>query len=374
MTEVVIPNTIKTFGPYVFYFCEDMVATIPSSVILIDDHAFTCCKKITADDLSNVTTFGSFALVSCEKIENIKLGSSVKTIGAWAFEHTGITKITIPKSVENVGEAAFGLCEKLQSITVEDGNPYFDSRNNCNGIFLKQTKTLLAGCMNTFIPEETDTIGYGAFYYHSGLKEIMLPDNLKAIADYAFTGTGLSTITIPESVDSIGKQAFRNCANLATFKVMSKEPIKINEDVFFYETDTIYTFKNVTLYVPFGTKSIYASADVWKKFKNIEEMSGNPYVGMTFKAKTIEGVELTYKVTDVDNKECELIESPADVKGKVTIPSSVGGYTVQSIGDKVFYSFNSRALKTSLTRTCTRITCDNRPLPLCHESHEPPSE
>ena len=306
LTEVIIPNTIKTFGPYAFYFCEDMIATIPSSVILIDDHAFTCCKKITADDLSNVTTFGSFALVSCEKIENIKLGSSVKTIGAWAFEHTGITKITIPKSIENVGHAAFGLCKKLQSIKVEEGNPYYDSRYNCNGIFVKANNTLLAGCMNTVIPEETDTIGYGAFYHHSGLKEIKLPDNLKAIADYAFTGTGLSTITIPESVDSIGKQAFRNCANLATFKVMSKEPIKINEDVFFYETDTIYTFLNVTLYVPFGTKSLYASADVWKNFKNIVEMEQEKIERITVsqflsKADTKAKYELTGVVKNISN-------------------------------------------------------------------------
>ena len=337
LTEVVIPNTIKTFGTDAFYYCEDMIATIPSSVTSIGDYAFCNCKKITAEDLSNVTAFGNSAFSSCTQIESIKLGSSVKSIGRAAFYGTGIASITIPKSVESIGVDVCGRCEKLQSIKVEEGNPYYDSRYNCNGIFVKATNTLLAGCMNTIIPEETDTIDNSAFYYHSGLKEIKLPDNLKTIADWAFTGTGLSTITIPESVDSIGKYAFRNCANLTSFKVMSKEPLKINENVFFYETDIIYTFKNVTLYVPFGTKSLYASADVWKKFKNIEEMSENPYVGMTFNAKTIEGVELTYKVTDVDNKECELIESPNDVKGKVTIPSDIYGYTLTRIGEYAFY-------------------------------------
>lgn len=272
LTEVVIPNTIRTFGTDAFYYCEDMIATIPSSVTSIGDYAFYNCKKITAEDLSNVTTFGRSALNSCAQIKSIKFGSSVKIIGEWAFFGTGITNITIPKTVESIGKCVLGRCEKLQSIKVEEGNPYYDSRYNCNGIFVKATNTLLAGCMNTMIPEETETLEYEAFYYHSGLKEIKLPDNLKTIADCAFMGTGLSTITIPESVDSIGKYAFRNCANLTSFKVMSKEPIKINEDVFFYETDTIYTFKNVTLYVPFGTKSLYASADVWKNFKNIVEM------------------------------------------------------------------------------------------------------
>ena len=123
--------------------------------------------------------------------------------------------------------------------------------------------------MNTMIPEETETLEYEAFYYHSQLKEIKLPDNLKTIADCAFMGTGLSTITIPESVDSIGRYAFRNCANLTSFKVMSKEPIRIKEDVFFVETDTVYTFDQATLYVPMGTKVKYQEADVWKNFKNI---------------------------------------------------------------------------------------------------------
>lgn len=271
LTEVVIPNTIKTFGPYAFYFCEDMIATIPSSVTSIGDFAFYNCKKITAEDLSNVTTFGRNALNSCGQIESIKLGSSVKIIGEWAFFGTGITNITIPKTVESIGKDVLGRCEKLQSIKVEDGNPHYDSRNNCNAIFVNATNTLLAGCMNTIIPEETDTIGYYAFYYHSQLKEIKLPDNLKTIADWAFMGTGLSSITIPESVDSIGTSAFRNCANLTTVKVLRKEPLKIKESVFFKDTDTVYTFDQATLYVPMGTKVKYQEADGWKNFKNIVE-------------------------------------------------------------------------------------------------------
>ena len=273
LTEVIIPNTIKTFGPDAFYYCENMVATIPSSVTSIGNYAFSNCKKITAEDLSNVTTFGNSAFSSCAQIESIKLGSSVKSIGRAAFFGTGIASITIPKSVESIGKAALGRCVKLQSITVEDGNPYYDSRNNCNGIFVKATNTLLAGCMNTVIPEETDTIEYDAFYGHTGLKEIKLPDNLKTIADYAFLNTGISTITIPETVDSIGNGAFRNCTNLSSFKVLRKEPIRVKETVFFSETDLIYTFDQVTLYVPEGTKAKYQEADGWKRFKNIVEFT-----------------------------------------------------------------------------------------------------
>ena len=296
LTEVVIPNTIKTFGPFAFYYCEDMIATIPSSVTSIGDYAFYNCKKITAEDLSNVTTFGSYALDNCEKIENIKLGSSVKIIGEWAFFGTGITNITIPKTVESIGKDVLGRCEKLQSIKVEDGNPHYDSRNNCNAIFVNATNTLLAGCMNTIIPEETDTIGYSAFYYHSQLKEIKLPDNLKTIADWAFMGTGLSSITIPESVDSIGTSAFRICANLTTVKVLRKEPLKIKESVFFKDTDTVYTFDQATLYVPMGTKVKYQEADVWKNFKNIVEFDPSGIDAITIDE---DGQQTIYSISGV---------------------------------------------------------------------------
>lgn len=249
LTEVVIPNTIKRIGSSAFGGCEEMVATIPASVTFIDYMAFYNCKKI----------------------ESIKLGPDVKNIGFDAFYGTGIASITIPKSVESIGTGMLGKCEKLQTIMVEDGNPHYDSRNNCNGIFVKATNTLLAGCMNTVIPEETETIASEAFYRHSGLKEIKLPYYLKTIGVLSFYETGLSSITIPESVDSIGTSAFRNCANLTTVKVLRKEPLKIKESVFFNDTDTVYTFDQATLCVPKGTKVKYQEADVWKNFKNIVE-------------------------------------------------------------------------------------------------------
>ena len=252
--------------------------TIPSSVngftvrSIGDKVFYSYNNALTEVIISNsITKIGSDAFFFCSKLENMILGSSLEYIGFRAFYGTGITSINIPKSVESIGSHSLGKCVNLQSITVEDGNSYYDSRNGCNAIYVKATNKLLAGCMNTVISEETDTIGEYAFYGHSELKEIKLPENLKIIEACAFMSTGISTITIPEPVDSIGTSAFRNCPNLTTFKVMSKEPIRINEYVFFGCTDEVNTFNNATLYVPKGTKVKYQEADVWKNFKNIVE-------------------------------------------------------------------------------------------------------
>lgn len=249
--------------------------TIPSSVrgftiCGIGNSVFSSRETLTEVVMPNtIETIGIQAFYGCSQIDNIRLSSSLKSIGSGAFRGTGIESITIPKSVESIGSYIVGYCVNLQSITVEEGNPYYDSRNNCNGIYVKATNTLLAGCMNTVIPEETENIGSFAFLGHTGLKEIKLPDNLKAIGNSAFYRTGISTILIPDTVATIGNSAFRSCPSLTSIIVMHEEPLEINESVFFSGTDTIYTFDQATLYVPEGTKSSYQEADVWKNFKNI---------------------------------------------------------------------------------------------------------
>ncbi len=249
--------------------------TIPSSVrgftiCGIGNSVFSSRETLTEVVMPNtIKTIGSSAFYGCSQIDNIRLSSSLKSIGSSAFRGTGIASITIPKSVESIGSYILEECVNLQSITVEEGNPYYDSRNNCNGIYVKATNTLLAGCMNTVIPEETENIESFAFYGHTGLKEIKLPDNLKAIGNDAFYRTGISSIQIPATVATIGNSAFRSCPSLTSIIVMHEEPLEINESVFFSSTDTIYTFDQATLYVPEGTKSSYQEADVWKNFKNI---------------------------------------------------------------------------------------------------------
>lgn len=100
---------------------------------------------------------------------------------------SGLTSLTIPKSVTSIGSQAFESCS-LTSIVVESGNTKYDSRDNCNAIIETATNILIVGCDNTVIPNGVTSIG-----------------------DWAFTDCdGLTSVTIPNSVTTIGNSAFQN--------------------------------------------------------------------------------------------------------------------------------------------------------------------
>ncbi|MBR5062667.1 MAG: leucine-rich repeat domain-containing protein [Prevotella sp.] len=137
---------------------------------------------------------------------------SVTSIEEGAFWYcTGLTSITIPNSVTYM-DNAFYNCSGLISMRVEQGNPVYDSRGNCNAIIKTKDNELIAGCKKTVIPNSVMSIGGAAFAGCSGLTSITIPPCVTSIGYGAFEGcSGLISISIPNSVMSIGSGAFSGC-------------------------------------------------------------------------------------------------------------------------------------------------------------------
>ena len=248
--NTVIPNSVTSIGKEAFRKCSGLTSvTIPNSVTSIGESAFRECTGLTSVTIGNsVTSIGVYAFMSCKGLTSVTIGNSVTSIGSQAFSGcSGLTSVTIPNSVTSIGHNPFSSCYNLASLNVESGNTVYDSRDNCNAIIETQKNELICGLKNTIIPNSVTSIGRQAF---SGC-------------------SSLTSMTIPNSVTSIGHQAFYGCSSLTSVAVKKETPLTIFESVFTNRA-------NATLFVPAGCVDAYKGADYWKEFKEILEEGDAP--------------------------------------------------------------------------------------------------
>ena len=401
LTSITIPNSVTRISNNMFYGCSGLKSvTIPSSVTKIGTWAFKDCSSLSSITIpSSVTSIGEEAFQGCDNLINVivenkqplsitsdvfsnrtnatlhvpagsksayqsanywkefkgivegfdvdgiyyKFNSSpAQTVSvtfkgdsydSYTNEYTGVVKIPLSVSyggktysVTGIGQWAFRDCTGLSSITIpnsvtEIGDYAFWGCSNITAVT---------------IPESVTTIGYYAFQ-GNGLYAVTIPNGVTSIGNGAFSGCKkLSSATIPSSVTTIGSYAFDGCSSLTSVYVGKETPVSINSNVFSNRA-------NATLYVPYGCKSAYSSANYWKDFKSIVEMNyfavdGICYHVLASSAQTVE--------VEVTNKE-SASGTTHKYTGSVTIPSSVtfGGktYSVTKIGE-------------SALRTCSGLT------------------
>ena len=231
----------------------------------IGESSFYGCSNLASVIIPNtVTSIGNWAFNGCREIRSFSIPSSVTSISGRAFWETSITSLYIPKNVVSIVTGSFAKCYDLVSITVDEDNPVYDSRNNCNAIIETSKNNLIVGCQNTIIPTDIVRIDDAAFEGILTLKNITIPEGVTSLGVASLGGTGLTSIVIPESVTYIGGWAFNVCNDLVSVTMKRKDPIGIGYFSFSNRS-------NATLYVPVGSKAAYEAAEYWKEFKEIIE-------------------------------------------------------------------------------------------------------
>ena len=156
----------------------------------------------------------------CYKLTSFIIPSQVVSIGENAFQKTKPSQITIPVSVQEIGRNAFSGISGLEDIRVEEGNAFYDSRNNCHALIETASNTLLKGCHNTIIPNGIKSIGEGAFDGCDRLTSISIPKTVLEIGPTAFRDCmHLQTINFPEALTTIGEKAFSSCEALTSITI-----------------------------------------------------------------------------------------------------------------------------------------------------------
>ena len=222
LTSVTIPNSVTSIGTQAFYGCTGLTSvTIPNSVTSTGDGIFYNCTGLTSATILS-STIGNSAFRGCISLTSVNISDSVTTIGSNAFQGcTGLTSVTIPESVTYIYRYAFINCTGLTSVVF--------NAVNC---------TTSATSSSAYAPFCTCPISSFTF-----------GNNVKVIPDYiCWNLTGLTSVTIPDSVTSIGIRAFCQCTGLTS--------VVFNADSCTYAGYYYYSDQNVTTWAFRGDTNI----------------------------------------------------------------------------------------------------------------------
>ena len=284
MTSISLSEGITSIGGQAFWGCSNLTdITIPESVTSIGGQAFNECNSLTSIIIpESVTSIGNQIFTGCKKLTSIIFNASVSSVDlheVLAFGAPNVKSLYIGRHVAgikipNAMESCNWSC--LEQLVVDEDNPTYDSRDNCNAIIETATNKLIVGCGVTIVPNSVSFIGPRAFAFLGNLTNMVIPDHVVVIDNAAFYGcTNLAEVYISSLASHIVHQAFGNCQGLKSITCGAiNPPIVVHPSGAPEQYGAFYgvSKSECVLYVPEESIEAYKAADTWKEFTNIQAM------------------------------------------------------------------------------------------------------
>lgn len=258
ITSVTIANGVTRIGARAFYLCTNLTSlTIPPSITSIGTYAFYQCYAMESLYITDLTAWCNISFAGSDSSPFYRNGTSSYLGGGNLYVNdTKVTTLTIPNGITSIPAFAFGGWAGTSIQFNQATNINVRAFNGCHGL------------TSITIPEGVTTIGHDAFAYCSNLQSIY----------------------IPASVTSMGSELLYNCSSLTDIYVSWTANVPSLPSNFTNKSPQ----SSITLHVPCGSGDLYRAANGWKDYT----MQGSGTSNYTLTVKANNSAMGTVKIDD----------------------------------------------------------------------------